>query len=154
MIEKLVLSKEYSRQEVHDHLDPYTPFISGTGTWGLHGIIRISKEENFVFFVTIGQEQNGYSFNEGISRQGILTWQSQPKQKLEDKLILEFINHNHLLNNIHLFFRENKINRVTKKAEPYKYYGKLAYESHDPNHEQPVHFKWRLLDWKKIKKMV
>jgi len=34
-----------------------------------------------------------------------------------------------------------------EKGVPYKYYGRLKYLSHDNESEEPVYFKWQLLDW-------
>ncbi|GGC97884.1 hypothetical protein GCM10011389_01280 [Pontibacillus salipaludis] len=144
----LKLWERYSRREVHDIFDPFSNFVPQRGTWGLQGIVKIPERSNdFVFFVTIGHKEGNFKFREGIDENGILTWQSQPKQKLTDHKIKQFINHDHLVNNIYLFLRSNKINPETKKSEPYTYLGRLGYIKHDPNQEQPVHFTWQLLDW-------
>lgn len=37
--------------------------------------------------------------------------------------------------------------RTDRKNPAYTYLGKLAYISHDTQREQPVHFKWQILDW-------
>ncbi|MEJ8547159.1 DUF3427 domain-containing protein [Brevibacillus borstelensis] len=148
MAEKLVKYEQYTRLDVHDIFDPMSPFTPRSGTWGLQGILPIPKEpKSFVFFVTLGQKQAGHSFDEGITEDGVLIWQSQPSQKLNDPVILDLINHDHEQNNIHLFFRGRKINPRTKKAELYTYLGKLAYVTHDNEKELPVHFKWQILDW-------
>ncbi|MBO8161743.1 MAG: DUF3427 domain-containing protein [Thermosipho sp. (in: Bacteria)] len=133
--------EEYSREEVHDIFDPFTKFTPQTGSWGLRGIVKIPNRENdYVFFVTYGQSQAGHTFDEKITQSGILTWQSQPKQKLTNPLIKKLINHDHLKNNIYLFLR-------TQKRKKYTYLGRLAYVSHDSEREQPVYFKWQILDW-------
>lgn len=148
MAKNLVKYEQYTRLDVHDIFDPLSPFTPGSGTWGLQGIIPIPKEpKNFVFFVTLGQTQSDHSFDEGITEDGVLIWQSQPGQKLNDPMILDFIDHDHEQNDIHLFFRARKLNPRTKKAEPYVYLGKLAYVTHDNEREQPVHFKWHILNW-------
>jgi len=59
----------------------------------------------FVFFVTVGQKQGAHVIDERITSDGVITWQSQPKQKLSDRLIQEFIRHNEDLNSIYLFLR-------------------------------------------------
>lgn len=148
LIKNLIQYELYNRQEVHDIFDPNSTFKSGTGTWGLQGILKIPKrEKDYVFFVTVGQSQSGHTFEEGITEDGILTWQSQPKQTLHHPQIINFINHNHLINNIYLFLRTSRLNPFTKKAQSFTYLGKVAYVTHDREREQPVYFKWQILDW-------
>lgn len=140
-VKPLELYEDYSRNEVHDIFDPLTPFYPQTGTWGLQGIVHIPNRPNdFVFLITYGQEQSGHVFDEGITEDGILTWQSQPSQDLETAQIKKFIIHDHFLNNIYLFLRSNGDN-------PYTYLGRLAYVSHDSERTKPVWFKWQILDW-------
>ncbi|WP_447403034.1 hypothetical protein ACE1MS_23525 (plasmid) [Lysinibacillus sp. fkY74-1] len=68
-----------------------TSFTIGDGNWGLHGLVKIPKrEQDYVFFVTFGQKQLGHNFDESITEDGILTWQSQPKQTLNNKFIKQF----------------------------------------------------------------
>ncbi|MCS0791650.1 DUF3427 domain-containing protein [Cytobacillus firmus] len=147
-IKPLILGQQYSRKEVHNIFDPFSNFTPRRGIWGLHGIVKIPDRINdFVFFVTLGHKEGEFEFKEGVTEDGILTWQSQPKQKLSDSKVQDFINHNHLISNIYLFLRTRKINPNTKQSEPYYFLGRLAYLSHDPFKEQPVHFKWQIIDW-------
>lgn len=144
----LKLHELYSRKDVHDIFDPTSKFKSGTGTWGIQGIIKVpNRERDYVFFVTFGQKQDSHSFVEEITADGVLTWQSQPSQTLKDKRIQDFINHNHTSNNIYLFLRKRRLNPLTKKAELFEYYGRLAYLTHNTDMECPVYFKFQLLDW-------
>lgn len=137
----LKLGGDYSRRDVHGIFSPHTPFTPQAGTWGLHGIVSIpDRDHDFVFFVTLGQQQGDHLFDEGISEEGVLTWQSQPSQTLDDERILKFINHDESVHNIYLFFR-------TDKRSDYKYYGRLGYLTHDSSREKPVYFQWQLLDW-------
>ena len=64
---------------------------------------------DFVFFVTFGKQEGDFVFDESISDDGVLTWQSQPKQKLTTPNIQNFISHDELLNNIYIFLRKAKI---------------------------------------------
>lgn len=148
MVKPLRQFEKYDRKDVHDIFDPYSNFVPGTGTWGMQGIVKVpNREKDYVFFVTFGQKQADHSFDEEITADGILTWQSQPKQTLMHKQILDFINHNHLMDNIYLFLRTNRLDTMTKKAQPFTYLGQLAYVTHDIERQQPVHFKWQILDW-------
>lgn len=150
---QLKLFNQYTRKEVHDIFDPLSPFSVGAGTWGIHGIVKIpDKKQDYVFFVTFGQNKLGHTFEEEITKDGILTWQSQPRQKLNDKLIETLINHNHFDDNIYLFLRTQKINKTTNKPEPFTYMGKVAYKTHDAEREAPVYFKWQLLNFEMISK--
>ena len=139
-MKKLILKNNYSREDIHSIFAPETPFTPGSGTWGNHGIIPIpDREDDFVFIVTYGQSQGGHDFDEGISNDGVLSWQSQPRHTLEDKWIKTFINHNDTTNNIYLFLRE-------EKKGDYEYLGRLKYLTHDNDREKPVYFQWQLID--------
>ena len=138
---KLQLCQEYTREEVHSIFSPETTFTPQRGTWGLHGMIRVpSRPGDWVFFVTYGQAQGEHVFDESITDEGVLSWQSQPAQELEDAIIKELIQHDDRINTIHLFLR-------TKKGNPYGYFGALGYLTHDGSRQKPVHFQWQLLDW-------
>lgn len=141
MIRPLRLGDGYSREDVHGIFSPNTAFTPQAGSWGLHGIVKIpDREKDYVFFVTYGQEQGEHEFDEGITDDGVLSWQSQPSQGLEDRRVIDFINHNDITDNVYLFLRE-------KKRTDYMFYGRLAYLSHDTSREKPVYFQWQLLDW-------
>lgn len=138
---KLIKYRNYSREDIHNIYSPDSKFVRGAGKWGLHGIISIpNKKADFIFFVTFGTTEAGHSFDEGITGNGTLTWQSKPAQKLSDPQINTFINHDHNNNNIYLLLRTNSKSKYT-------YLGKLAYKSHDPNKEKPVRFQWKILEW-------
>jgi hypothetical protein len=137
----LKLYEDYSREEVHDIFAPDTAFTPQSGTWGLQGIVPIpNRPGDFVFFVTLGQEQAGHVFDEGITEDGVLTWQSQPRQGLGHPQIQEFIEHDELKNSIYLFLR-------TRRGAQYTYLGELGYLSHDTERENPVYFQWQVLEW-------
>ena len=137
----LKLGTTYDREQVHGIFSPDTTFTPQAGTWGLQGIVNIPKrDKDYVFFVTYGKEQGDHTFDEGITDDGVLSWQSQPSQTLDNSKIIEFINHNDLENNVYLFLRETS-------GIPYTYHGRLAYLSHDDSREMPVYFQWQLMDW-------
>lgn len=138
---QLKLYEEYSGEEVHDIFAPDTPFIRQRGAWEAHGIVPIpDRPGDFVFFINVGQEQGGHVFDEGITEDGVLTWQSQPHQALHHPQIQQFIAHNYLKNSIYLFLRP-------KGRDKYTYMGRLKYLSHDTEREKPVYFQWQVLDW-------
>ncbi len=131
----------YSRSDVHQIFSPNTKFTPQSGTWGLQGIVRIPERDgDFVFFVTFGQSQGDHQFDESITSDGVLSWQSQPSQDLSSEVIKTLINHDERVNNIHLFLRG-------KKGADYGYLGRLGYLTHDTEREKPVHFQWQLMDW-------
>lgn len=138
---ELALYGDYTREEVHDIFAPDTPFTPQRGTWGLHGIVRVPEREgDFVFFVTFGQSQGEHVFDEGVTENGVLTWQSQPRQTLEHPVIQQLITHDELRHSIYLFLR-------TARDRPYTFLGRLKYVSHDRDRERPVYFQWQILDW-------
>jgi len=131
----------YSRKDVHSIFSPDTKFTPQSGTWGLQGIIKVpGRDGDFVFFVTFGKSQGEHTFDESITADGVLSWQSQPSQGFESEIIQSLINHDERLNNIHLFLRVNSKNE-------YGYFGTLGYLTHDTQREKPVHFQWQLMDW-------
>ena len=142
-MKKLTLHEKYTREDVHEIFDGgITKFTAGAGIWGLHGIVRIpNRAHDYVFFVTIGQDKLGVTFKESLTEDGVLTWQSQKKHTLEHKQIIEFINHDYTKHNIYLFLRPSK------KQKEFRYMGRLAYVDHDTTLENPVHFKWQVLEW-------
>ncbi|BAR87222.1 uncharacterized protein KNN_06488 (plasmid) [Bacillus thuringiensis serovar tolworthi] len=149
MIRSLVKYKCYIRQEIYEIFNPFSTFKKG-GPWAFSGIVKVpNREGDYIFLVTLAESHFGQPFDEGINEEGILNWQSQTQQKLTDPRIRDFINHDHLKNNIHLFFRLYKRNPITKETEPYTYLGKLAYITHDNEQQEPVYFKWQILEWDK-----
>ena len=94
LLRNLNLHEVYSREDIHSVFSPDTIFSQGAGTWGNHGIIPIPNRDNdFVFIVTYGQKIGGHTFDEGITSDGVLSWQSQPSNKLTDKRIQTVINY-------------------------------------------------------------
>lgn len=140
-MKKLVRFEKYSREDIHDIFSPNTKFVPNTGTWGLQGIIRVPEtKSDYIFIVTYKSKQSLKELDENIDENGILTWRSQKRQKLNSPMIKDFINHDYLKNNIYLFLR-------TSEKEDDEYMGLLAYVEHDNQRERPVYFKWQILDW-------
>jgi Domain of unknown function (DUF3883)/Domain of unknown function (DUF3427) len=138
---KLDLYEEYSRKDAHEIFSPETKFTPQAGTWGLQGPVQIpNRPGDYVFFVTFGKTQSDHTFDEGITEDGILSWQSQIRQTLEDERIKQWIDHDEFVNNIYLFLR-------TAEDRKYAYLGRLKYISHDREREKPVWFQWQILDW-------
>ena len=143
---ELKLFETYSRKDVHDIFAPEANFTPQAGTWGLQGIIEIpDRPDDFVLFVTFGRTEGEHSFDEGISTDGILRWQSQPRQGLSDPTVVRLINHDEDVNNVHLFLRPKDRSKGVTTA--YTYLGTLKYVTHDNQRERPVHFDWQLLAW-------
>ena len=98
-----------------------------------------------MFLVTYGQSQGNHIFDEGISPEGLLRWQSQPRQRLVDSGIQQLIHHDDARHSVHLFLRTTE--RPDGTPRPYTYLGRLKYIDHDHERKQPVHFLWQLLAW-------
>ena len=140
-MKNLELWSEYRREEIHGIFSPDTKFTPQAGTWGLHGIIPVpDREGDWVFIVTYGNKQGEHTFDESITEDGVLSWQSQPRMDFNSEAIKSFINHDDRVNNIHLFLRANDKN-------PYGYFGRLGYLTHDSERQNPVYFQWQILDW-------
>ncbi|XXK32553.1 DUF3427 domain-containing protein [Rhodobacteraceae bacterium nBUS_24] len=137
----LKLYNIYSRSDAQEIFEPDYRFEPSRGTWGLHGVIRLpNKQNDWVFFVTYGQTQAGHEFDEGITPDGVLTWQSQPSQGFDNERIQKWITHDQSIDQIHLFVRSNK------KAN-YFYMGLLQYIEHDAERERPVWFQFQIQDF-------
>lgn len=144
-MKKLELNQLYGREEVQQIFEPEYNFVPSTGTWGISGLIRIpSRPRDYVFFVSYGQSQGDHVFKEGIDENGVLTWQSQPRNSLKTKKIQDLIGHDDTKDNIYLFLDDS--GKKPQGARQYKYLGKLGYLEHDPELENPVYFKFLLLD--------
>jgi Protein NO VEIN, C-terminal/Domain of unknown function (DUF3427) len=140
----LVLFDDYSRREVHDMFAPETPFTRGAGDWGLAGILEPRLGE-FVLFVSYGRKQSNHRFDEGVTAEGVVTWQSQPGQVLADPQVRRLIDHDSELSNVRLFLRTRSADS-SGEAIPYTYLGRVSYLSHDSERERPVFFQWQLID--------
>ncbi len=137
----LLLHHKYTRREVHDYFVPGCVFTPNSGTWGLHGCVRVpNTNHDFVFFVTYGQSQGDHFFQEGISKDGVITWQSQPRQHLNEARVLRWIEQSQQGDNIYLFVR-------SKKSDAYTFFGDISYLSHDPYKEYPVWFEFKINNW-------
>ncbi len=140
-MKNLKLWEEYTREEIHSIFSPNTKFTPQAGTWGLHGMIKVpDREGDWVFLVTLGNKQGDHIFDESITADGVLRWQSQPRLGFSSDTIKSLISHDERINNIYLFLR-------SKKNSPYGYFGRLGYLTHDTERQNPVYFQWQILDW-------
>jgi hypothetical protein len=63
----LQLYGEYSREGVHDFFDPSSPFVRGTGLWGIRGIIPLAYSPgDFALFVTFDKQEGSHVFDESV----------------------------------------------------------------------------------------
>lgn len=140
-MKNLELWSEYTREEIHAIFSPDTKFTPQAGTGGMHGIIPVpGREGDWVFIVTYGNKQGEHTFDEFITTEGVLSWQSQPRMDFQSDAIKSFIGHDERINNIYLFLRANE-------KTPYGYFGKLGYLTHDAERQKPVYFQWQILEW-------
>jgi Domain of unknown function (DUF3883)/Domain of unknown function (DUF3427) len=142
----LTLYEDYTRKDVHDVFDPDGPFAPQAGRWGIAGFVELpGRPGDFAFLVTFGSKQGDHQFDEGISPNGILRWQSQPRQDFADRHVQRWITHDAYRNVVHLFLRTAE--RRGGLILPYTYLGQLRYDGHDRERSRPVHLRWMLLDW-------
>ena len=71
--------------------------------------------------------------------------ESQPKQRLADSTIKQFIAHDDDRTSIYLFLRT--AGKRGSRAVPYTFLGQLRYLVHDRDRQQPVYYTWQILDW-------
>lgn len=139
-VKPLKLYEDYTREDVQKIFAPNDKFTRGAGSWGISGIVSIpNRIGDFVFFVTYGQKQGEHTFDEGITEDGILSWQSQPNQTLNSPRIKQIINHDETKNTIYLFLR-------TREGVPYTHLGTFRYLSHDTEREKPVYFQGQIIE--------
>lgn len=144
----LQLGKQYNREQIHGFFGGGSKFTRSAGTWGIQGMLRTADDSlSWVFFVTQGHKEGDHLFEEGITDDGVLSWQSQPKLSLDSPQIIDLIEFDHEKHNIFLFFRR-------KKNQDYHYLGRLAYLTHDVSREKPVYFEWQLLNWDSVRDLV
>lgn len=133
--------KKYDRRDLRNLFEPQNREQVHLGRWQQSGIVAIPNTiDDYAFLVTFGAKQGDYTFEENIDENGILTWQSQSKNSLNTAFIQKLINHDEQISTIYFFLR-------TEKKGGYIYVGDLAYVSHDPIREKPVHFKWQILNF-------
>jgi hypothetical protein len=108
----------YDRQAVAAALERTYNFKPRVGSWGISGIVRFGSGPNYVLFVSFGQKQANHEFDEAVYTNGIVRWQSQPRQKLCDPVIRSLITHDHLRHDILLFLK-------TSRGKPYVFMGFL-----------------------------
>ena len=139
---KLEKYQKYSRSDIHQIFKVENPFDQIWKMWGIINLGKYKKEMDgdFIFFVTIGSSVDGKERDEGITSNGVVSWQSQNQNSLTSPNTLKFIQHDDQLNNIYYFYRQDA-------GTLYKYLGKLKYLNHDKERQKPVYFQWQIIDW-------
>ena len=117
----LITKNKYSREDVYNIFNPAKPFDQIWKQWGIINLVKYVEElkNDYKFFLTLGTEGEGHLFDEGITKNGVLSWQSQEQNNFNSPNIKQFIKHDELLNNIYFFYRENE-------DDKYMYMGKLG----------------------------
>jgi len=121
----------YNREEIAAIFEPGEKFVRGAGRWGIPGLVETPKDSgNFVFMVTLGKPVEGNPYQDALTIDGYLLWESQTQQNFESQAIRKLLVHYPEERTIHLFLR-------SKEGIKYTYLGLLEYFSHDPNKENP-----------------
>lgn len=138
---ELIRLQAYNREEIARVFEPEAKFTPGAGRWGMPGIVETPRNSgNFVFMVTLGKPDVGNPYQDSLTLDGRLIWESQTKQGFDSPTIQKLLAHDPIVNNVHLFLR-------AQKGDKYTYFGLLRYFSHDPNKQNPVHFIWTVQNW-------
>ncbi|WP_168929219.1 DUF3427 domain-containing protein [Crenobacter intestini] len=143
IVPKPVLQRyqRYSRHDISQLFEPGCIFTPGAGRWGISGIVDSPKGSgHFVFLVTLGEPTEGNPYQDSITEDGYLIWESQNRHDFHSSVIQQLLQHDPNQRNIHLFLRGNRTDR-------YAYMGVLAYHQHDPQLVRPVHFIWQIQNW-------
>lgn len=136
--EGLFLYGIYSREQLNKIFDPEIAFTRGAGRWGASGIVpNAPRTGDFTFIVTLEDKKK---YEDYITADGYIFWESQEQQTPDSKQIKAFCRHDENQNMIYLFMR-------VSKSDDYTFFGPLAFEDWDPNTSRPVHFKWKFLNW-------
>ncbi len=131
----------YSRKAIANFFEPNYEFKRGSGRWGISGIIESPSDSgDFVFMVTLGAPKPGNPYQDALTLDGFLIWESQTQHSFNSRTIKKLIGHQGSENNIHLFLRSSGV-------QDYVYMGLLDYSSHDEIKQNPVHFVWRIQNW-------
>lgn len=131
----------YDRAGIAGLFEPAYEFKRGSGRWGISGIVETPKDSgNFVLIVTLGAPVEGNPYQDALTLDGHLLWESQTQQDLDSSAIRKLLAHDSDANNVHLFLR-------AKEGAKYTYFGLLNYFSHDPNRVNPVHVIWTVQNW-------
>ncbi|MEZ9016081.1 DUF3427 domain-containing protein [Vibrio lentus] len=134
----LALYQKYTRKQLNDLFDPDMIFSSGAGRWGGTGIVPNTPRENdFTFIVTLEDKK---TYEDYLTKDGIIHWESQERHHQESDWIKSFCTHDENQNTIYLFMR-------VAKGDDYTFFGPLAFKHCDENTQHPVHFQWHLLNW-------
>jgi hypothetical protein len=133
--------QSYDRREIAGIFEPDAKFTRGAGLWGIQGIVETpANSGNFVFIVTLGKPVEGNPYQDALTLDGYLIWESQTRQDLQSRVIQKLLAHDPQERNIHFFLRPHE-------RAKYTYLGLLEYFSHDPQKNNPVHFIWRIQNW-------
>jgi len=131
----------YDREEIARLFEPGYEFKRGAGRWGISGIVESPKDSgDFVLMVTLGKPVEGNPYQDALTLDGHLFWESQTQQDFKSPAIRKLLEHDPESNSIHLFLR-------AKEGAKYIYFGLLRYFSHDPNKANPVHIVWTIQSW-------
>ena len=137
----LLRLQAYNREEIARVFEPDAKFTPGAGRWGMPGIVESPRDSgNFVFMVTLGKPDASNPYQDALTLDGRLIWESQTQQGFDSPTIRKLLVHDPMVNNVHLFLR-------AQKGDKYTYFGLLSYFSHDPNKQNPVHFIWTVQNW-------
>lgn len=142
---KPILLSKYNRKEISQLFEPDSKFTAGSGRWGISGIIKLKNDtDDLIFIVTIEKPHSGNPYEDSLTDDGLLLWETQKKMDVDSLFVNRLRAHDHNASNIHLFLRY-------QEKTDYTYLGLLAYEWYDQFSTEPVRFKWRLLNNQAVK---
>ena len=98
-MQKLIQNNKYSREDIYNIFNSPRPIDSIWRQWGIINLGKYISEmkDDFIFLLTKGSEISGYLFDEGITEEGVLSWQTQPQNSFKSKSVKKFIKHDERL---------------------------------------------------------
>lgn len=112
----------------------------------MEGVKYLPDKKIDVFFITLNKSDKDYSpttmYNDYSINSELFHWQSQSTTSPTSPTGKRYINHKQTGNQILLFVRESKKDKLTGSAAPYTFLGKSDYVSHKGS--KPMNMVWKL----------
>jgi len=133
------LEMQVGQNFMREEIPPLFGVEFNAGSWN-SGHVVIAERNAHVLLVTLnnqGKVKELQHHNRWIDEQHF-QWESQKSTSLTNKRGKEIVNHRELGIALHLFVRENRLENG--KGAPFRYYGKVQYQSHSGSKPMSVVF--------------
>ena len=101
--------KEYTKEDVHDLLDPERIYYYFCGKCGINGVVRYRADnDKFVLFITLGNDETYHSRIQTFSPKGELTWSPQLKGGTKNSNTKKFLKSGRIIQDVTYFLQKKK----------------------------------------------